>query len=93
VGARRGARTALAVELPAICARAAAGGRPVCLLAPPPHGTGRAATERAAALAYLRSFGATVGHDVDAWLEAVVLLVRSGMPSGPRAAVIAPAGS
>ncbi|HEU4730795.1 MAG TPA: acetate--CoA ligase family protein, partial [Kofleriaceae bacterium] len=85
--------TALAVELAAVCARAAAAGRPVCLLAPLPHGTGRAAIERAAALAYLRSFGAAVGHDVDAWLEAVVLLVRFGLPAGQRAAVVAPAGS
>ena len=84
---------AAAVELAAVCARAAAAGRPVCLLAPPPHGTGRAAIERTAAIAYLRGFGAAVGHDVDAWLEAVVLLVRFGLPAGPRAAVIAPAGS
>ncbi|HEX4417215.1 MAG TPA: acetate--CoA ligase family protein [Kofleriaceae bacterium] len=84
---------ALAVELAAVCARAAAAGRPVCLLAPLPRGTGRPAIERAAALAYLRSFGAAVGHDVAAWLESVVLLVRFGRPAGPRAAVIAPPGS
>ncbi|TMQ22800.1 MAG: hypothetical protein E6J90_11915 [Deltaproteobacteria bacterium] len=84
---------ALAAELAAVCARAAAAGRPVCLLAPPPHGTGRAAIERAAALAYLRAFGAAVGHDVDAWLETVVLLVRFGLPAGPRVAVVAPPGS
>lgn len=84
---------ALAVELAAVCARAAAAGRPVCLLAPPPHGTGRPAIERSAALAYLRAHGAAITHDVDAWLEAVVLLVRFGLPAGPRAAVIAPPGS
>jgi hypothetical protein len=84
---------ALAVELAAVSARAAAGGRPVCLLAPPPRGTGRVAIERAAALAYLRAHGAAVGHDVDAWLESVVLLVRCGLPAGPRAAVIAPPSS
>jgi hypothetical protein len=84
---------AVAVELAAVCARAAARGRPVCLLAPPPHGTGRPAIERAAALAYLRACGAAIGHDVDAWLEAIVLLVRFGLPAGPRAAVIAPPGS
>jgi ATP-grasp domain-containing protein len=84
---------AVAVELAAVCARAAAAGRPVCLLAPPPHGTGRAAVERSAALAYLHAHGAAVGHDVDAWLEAVVLLVRFGLPAGPRAAVVAPPGS
>ena len=82
-----------AVELAATCARAAAAGRPVCLLAPPLRGSGRAATERAAALAYLRAHGAALGHDVDAWLEAVVALCRFGMPKGPRTAVIAPEGS
>ena len=82
-----------AVELASACARAAEAGRPVCLLAPPPQRGGRAGTERAAALAYLRAHGAALTHDVDAWLEAVVLLVRHGLPRGPRAAVIAPAGS
>ena len=81
------------VELAPACARAAAAGRPICLLAPPPQGTGRAAIERAAALAYLRAHGAALAHDVDAWLEAVVALVRFGMPHGPRAAIIAPPGS
>lgn len=84
---------AAAVELGAACARAAAAGRPICLLAPPPRGSGRAAIERAAALAYLRAHGAALGHDVDSWLEAVVMLVRFGMPTGPHAAVIAPTGS
>jgi hypothetical protein len=82
-----------AVELAETCARAAAAGRPVCLLAPPLRGSGRAAIERAAALAYLRAHGAALGHDVDAWLEAVVALCRFGMPTGPRVAVIAPEGS
>lgn len=82
-----------AVELAAACARAAEAGRPVCLLAPPPRGGGRAGIERTAALAYLRAHGAALGHDVDAWLEAVVALVRFGLPRGPRAAVIAPPGS
>ncbi len=82
-----------AVELAQTCERAAQTGRPVCLLAPPPRGSGRAAIERAAGLAYLRAHGAAVSHDIDAWLEAVVALVRFGMPTGPRAAVIAPPGS
>ncbi len=82
-----------AVELAETCARAASEGRPVCLLAPPLRGSGRAAIERAAALAYLRAHGAALGHDVDAWLEAVVALCRFGMPKGPRVAVIAPEGS
>ena len=85
--------TTVAAELAATCARAAAAGRPVCMLAPPPRGTARAAVEHAAALAYLRAHGAAIGHDVDAWLEAIVMLVRVGMPAGPRVAVIAPPGS
>ncbi len=84
---------AAAVELAARCARAAAANRPICLLVPAVRGTGRAAIERAAALAHLRAYGAAIAHDVDAWLEAVVLLVRFGLPAGPRTAVIAPPGS
>ncbi len=82
-----------ALELARTCARAATAGRPVCLLAPPPRGSGRAAIERTAALALLRAHGAALCHDVDTWLEAVVALCRFGMPKGPRAAVIAPEGS
>jgi hypothetical protein len=82
-----------AVELGKLCERAALAGRPVCLLAPAQSGTGRVAIERAAALAYVRARGAALGHDADAWLEAIVALVRFGLPAGPRAAVIAPAGS
>jgi hypothetical protein len=82
-----------AAELAPICARAAEAGRPVCMLAPPPRGSGRGAIEHAAALAYLRAHGAAIGHDVDAWLEAIAMLARIGMPAGPRVAVVAPPGS
>jgi len=85
--------SAAALELAQSCARAAAAGRPTCVLAPLPRGTGRPVVERAAALAYLRAHGAVLGHDVDAWLEAIVALVRFGLPPGPRVAVIAPPGS
>ena len=84
---------ARAVELAVLCVRAAETGRPIVLLVPPARGTGRAAIERAAAITYLRAHGAALSHDVDAWLEAVVLLVRFGLPKGPRAAVVAPPGS
>ncbi len=84
---------AAAVELAERCARASETGRPVCLLAPAVRGTNRAAIERVAALAHLRAYGAAILHDVDAWLEAIVLLVRFGLPAGPRTAVIAPEGS
>jgi hypothetical protein len=84
---------ARAVELAEICVRAAEAARPIVLLVPPARGSGRASIERAAAISYLRAHGAALSHDVDAWLEAVVLLVRFGLPQGPRTAVIAPAGS
>lgn len=91
---------ARAVELAALCVRAAEAGRPIVLLVPPASATGRAAPkgrqatiERAAAISYLRAHGAALCHDVDAWLEAVVLLVRFGLPHGPRTAVVAPPGS
>lgn len=88
---------ATAVQLAAACGRAAQTSRPVCVYAPPPapgtRMTGRAAIERAAALAHLRGNGAAIAHDVDAWLESIVLLARHGLPAGPRAAVIAPPGS
>ena len=85
--------TARAVELAGACMRAAETGRPIVLLSPPARGNGRPAIERAAALSYLRAQGAALCHDVDAWLEAVVLLVRFGLPQGPRTAVVAPEGS
>ncbi len=85
--------TVEAIELGATAARAAATGRPLCLLVPPPRGSGRAAVERAAGLAHLRCHGAVVTSDVDTWLEAIVMLLRFGLPRGPRTAVIAPPGS
>jgi hypothetical protein len=84
---------AAAVELADICARAASRGRPVCVFAPPPTGSGRVAIERTAALAYVRAHGAALAHDIDVWLEAAVVVARHGVPAGPRAAVIAPPGS
>ena len=51
-----------AVDLAATCARAAAAGRPVCLLAPPLRGSGRAAIERAAALGLIEE-AAAVPHE------------------------------
>ncbi len=84
---------AAAVELARRCAHAAESNRPMCVLVPAVRGTGRAAIERAAALAHLHAYGAAIAHDVDAWIEAVVLLARFGLPAGPRTAVIAPSGS
>jgi len=83
----------VALELADTCARAARAGRPVCLFVPAARGRSQQAIVRAATLSYLRAHGAALGHDVDAWLEAVVALCRFGMPSGPHSAVIAPQGS
>jgi len=84
----------VAMQLAAACARTAANHRPLCLLVPGDGATrGRHAIERAAALAHLRANGAAIAHDADAWLEAVIALVRFGLPPGPHAAVIAPKGS
>jgi len=84
---------AAVVELAAAAARAASTGRPLCVLVPPQRASGPAAIERAAALSLLRCHGAVITSDVDAWLEAIVMLVRFGTPRGPRAAVVAPPGS
>lgn len=84
---------ATTVDLAVTCRATALAGRPVCILVPEPRGSGRAMIERHAAIAYLRTHGAAIGHDIDAWLESIVCLVSFGVPSGPRAAIIAPEGS
>lgn len=84
---------AAAAALAPACRDAAEAGRPVVLLAPVGRaGSGKTAIERAAATAHLRAHGAIVVADPDAWIEAIVLVSRFGMPAGPRTAVIAPPG-
>lgn len=84
---------ATAASLAPLCARAAQDGKPVVALsafeAPGP----RAATERAAALAYLAAHGAVVCLDPNVWLEAIVLASSFGLPAGPHLAVVAPPGT
>ena len=84
---------AAATELTAPCRAAAEAGRPAVLWVPVRRGGGAAAIERAAALAHLRTHGAIVVTDPDAWIETIVLLARCGPPAGPRTAVVAPQGS
>jgi len=83
---------AAAATLAPACRGAAESGRPVILLVPIGRGGGKAALERAAALAHLRAHGAIVVADPDAWIEAIVLVARFGLPAGPRTSVIAPPG-
>jgi hypothetical protein len=82
-----------AIRLVRACQLAAESGRPLVALAPPLRGTGRAAIERAVAIAHLRAHGAVVVADPDVWLEAIVLVAAIGVPRGPRVAVVAPPGS
>jgi hypothetical protein len=84
---------ATALRLGRACQLAAESGRPLVALAPPLRGTGRAAIERAVAMAQLRASGAVVVADPDVWLEAIVLVAAIGVPRGPRVAVVAPPGS
>ncbi len=84
---------AQAADLAPAAARAAAAGRPLVVLAAFPRALGARGEAQAAALAYLRAFGAVLCTDPDAWLEALVLLAAWGPPPGPRVAVIAPPGS
>lgn len=87
----------VASSLAAVARAAATAGRPLVLLARPSRarGAGRQAerTESAASLAYLRAHGAAVCTDPDAWLEAVCLVAKHGVPDGARTAVIAADGS
>ncbi|HWN66205.1 MAG TPA: acetate--CoA ligase family protein [Haliangium sp.] len=82
-----------AARLAPLCVRAAEAERPVVLLAAFQRERGRAAWQRAAALAYLRAHGAIVCGDPDVWLETVALLAAYGVPEGPRVAIVAPEGS
>lgn len=84
------ADAAVAAALAPVARAAATAGRPLLLLARAVRGK---AIEQVAALAFLRAHGAAICADPDAWLEALFLIARHGVPDGPRAAVIAPEGS
>ncbi len=84
---------ATAVEVAALCARAAARGVPAVVLAPSASGQGQTAIEQSAALAFLRAHAAVVTADPDLWLEAIVMLSRWPLPRGGSVALIAEPGS
>ncbi|HVK75980.1 MAG TPA: hypothetical protein VM734_21760, partial [Kofleriaceae bacterium] len=90
VGAWLDPEPATVAALATAARAAAAASRPLVVLARP---TRPRAIEVVAALAYLRAHGAVLAPDPDAWLEALCLLWWHGLPTGPRAAVIAPDGS
>ena len=81
-----------AADLATTCANAAAVGRPLILFCPPPRRSDPQSGDRAATLAYLRAYGAVIVNDPDAWIEAIVLVVGFGLPSGGNLALIAPEG-
>ena len=71
---------ARAAALAPLCAAAAENRRPVILLAALERARGRAADERTAALAFLRTHGAVPLDEPDAWFEAAVLMAAYGPP-------------
>ncbi|MCG8421146.1 MAG: acetate--CoA ligase family protein [Proteobacteria bacterium] len=83
----------LAARIAPFCRATAAAGSPVLALCSYARGSGRAADERAAALAYLRCSGMVICDDPDVWIESICLTAGHGLPDGPRVAVVAPPGS
>ncbi len=75
------------------CQTAALAERPVVMLTAFEHTSGRPALQRACALAHLRAHGAILCDDPDVWLETLVLCANFGIPTGPRAAIVAPPSS
>ncbi len=76
-----------------LCERAATAGSPVVVLALWPLGSDQGARKQAAAIAYLRTFGAIITTDPDVWVETIALIAAYGIPSGAGVAIIAPAGT
>lgn len=84
---------AMAAKLAPLCEQAAQKRRPVVILCAFERARGKTATDRAAALAYLRTFGAVIAEDPDVWFETCALLAAYGAPAGPRVAIVAREGS
>lgn len=62
---------------------------PLLLQSPPLRKGARGSVDRAAAAAYLRSFGVAIIEDPDVWIEAIALVAYWGAPRGPRLALVA----
>jgi len=82
----------LAAELAPLCSRAAARERPLVMLVSL-SSSDHERQDHAAARAYLRSHGAILHDDPDAWIENLVLLAGVGVPAGRRIALVAPPGT
>jgi hypothetical protein len=83
---------ASAARIAELARRAAENRRPIVVLAVFERARGRAAEDRAAALAWLRCHGALVCVEPDVWLETALLLAAYGPPPGPKTCIIAPPG-
>lgn len=66
---------------------------PLLLQSPPLRKSGRGSVDRAAAFAYLRSFGVAIIDEPDVWIEAIALVAYHGAPRGDRLAIVANPGS
>ena len=82
-----------AAAMAPLCERAARAGSPVVLLAVWPRTSDQGAKKQAAALAYLRAFGAIIVGDPDVWIETIALIAGYGIPRGPGVAIVAPSGT
>lgn len=67
--------------------------RPLLLLTPALRKAGRGSVDRAAAAAYLRSYGVAIIDEPDTWIEAIALCAYHGAPRGGRLAIVAEPGS
>jgi hypothetical protein len=67
--------------------------QPLLLLSPALRKAGRGSVDRAAAAAYLRSYGVATIDEPDTWIEAIALVAYHGAPRGARLAIVAEPGS
>lgn len=66
--------------------------QPLLLQSPPLRKAGRGSVDRAAAAAYLRSYGVAIIDEPDVWIEAIALVAYHGAPRGDRLAIVAAPG-
>ncbi len=83
---------ARAASMARLVEAAAQNRRPIVMFVGFERARGKAAEERACAIAFLRAHGAIPIEDPDVWFEAAILMAGFGAPPGPRVAVVAPPG-